>query len=108
MLKLESGIFCSDMTMQLLQLLFEHSIHVHTHTHVHTLQISLSVVSGKVLAVLLKYLYTGECVYPSDDLDMGVEVCECEHTHTPTHTQTLTLAVSGCGCLPVGETEGKV
>ena len=30
--------------------------------------------SGRVLTHLLQYLYTGECLFPRDDLNLGLEL----------------------------------
>ena len=31
-------------------------------------------VSGRVLQIVLEYLYTGRCLFPQDDLNLGIEV----------------------------------
>ena len=37
-------------------------------------QVPLPTVSGRVLQHLLRYLYTGGCHFPQDDLNLGVEL----------------------------------
>ncbi len=38
------------------------------------MQIPLPLLSGKVVQVLLQYLYTGRCLFPRDDLNLGIEL----------------------------------
>jgi hypothetical protein len=37
-------------------------------------QVTLPTISSRVLQLLLKYLYTGECLFPRDDLNLGIEL----------------------------------
>ena len=37
-------------------------------------QIPLPTISGRVMQLLLKYLYTGQCLFPRDDLNLGIEL----------------------------------
>ena len=37
-------------------------------------QMPLPTVSGNVLEVLLCYLYTGRCLFPRDDLNLGLDL----------------------------------
>jgi hypothetical protein len=39
-------------------------------------EIAMPMVSGRVLQVVLEYLYTGRCHFPPDDLNLGIEVWE--------------------------------
>jgi hypothetical protein len=37
-------------------------------------EISMLMVSGRVLQIVLGYLYTGRCLFPPDDLNLGIEL----------------------------------
>lgn len=41
---------------------------------VFSFQVSLPTISGRVMQLLLKYLYTGRCLFPRDDLNLGLEL----------------------------------
>ena len=38
------------------------------------LQVPFPTISGRVMQLLLKYLYTGRCLFPRDDLNLGLEL----------------------------------
>jgi len=37
-------------------------------------QVTLPTISGRVLELLIKYLYTGSCLFPRDDLMLGLDL----------------------------------
>lgn len=59
----------------------------------HNKEIPLPTISSRVVQLLLQYLYTGRCLFPRDDLNLGIELlaaadqlllapmkAQCEHT----------------------------
>ena len=90
--------------------------HAHTHTHTH-LQIPLPMINGKVVQILLTYLYTGRCLFPRDDLNLGIELmaaadqfllepmkAQCEQILSQKIDQEVCVCVCVCGCVWVGVT----
>ena len=52
-------------------------------------------VSGRVLQVVLEYLYTGRCLFPPDDLNLGIEVWETGSGTSPlVRTALITYVVT--------------
>ena len=59
------------------------------------IQIAMPMVSGRVLQVVLEYLYTGRCLFPPDDLNLGIEVWETGSGTSPlVRTALITYVVT--------------
>ena len=52
----------------------------------------MPMVTGRVLQTVLEYLYTGRCLFPPDDLNLGIEVWRMGEWG-------LVLCVCVCVCL---------